>query len=419
MPDAIEELRRREEKVLSTSYTRPYPFVPRRGEGVWLEDVEGRRYLDFMGGIAVNTTGYAHPRVLAAARAQMERFVHVCFSDFTHEPLVSLAERLVEKLGGGYRVYFGNSGTEAVEAAIKLVRYHTRRPYLLAFTGAFHGRTMGSLSLTASNARYRNGFGPFLSGVVHVPFPSPSHPPFGVPPERAGEAVLGHLEQLFKTALPPEEVAAFFVEPIQGEGGYLLPAPGFFAELKKRLERHGILLVADEIQTGAGRTGTFLAMEQEGVKPDLVTLAKGLASGFPISALLFLEELSSWPPGAHGTTFGGNPVAAAAAHATLDLLEEGLMENARRVGELLLTELTTRLTPLAPVREVRGRGLMLAVEFASPELRDRAVRAAFEAGLLTLPAGPAALRIAPPLILGREEALKGAAILEEVIAGLS
>ncbi len=418
MPSVVEELRKREAKVLSTSYVRPYPFVPRRGEGAWLEDVEGRRYLDFMGGIAVNTTGYAHPRVLAAAREQMERFVHVCFSDFTHEPLVSLAERLVAKLGGGYRVYFGNSGTEAIEAAVKLVRYHTRRPYLLAFTGAFHGRTLGSLSLTASNARYRAGFAPLLPGVVHVPFPSPSHPPFGVAPERAGEAVLAHLEHLFSTKLPPEEVAAFFVEPIQGEGGYLLPAPGFFAELKKLLERHGILLVADEIQTGAGRTGTFLAMEQEGVRPDLVTLAKGLASGFPLSALLFLEELSSWPPGAHGTTFGGNPVAGAAAHATLDLLEEGLMANARRVGALLLEELTARLAGRPSVREVRGRGLMLAVEFADPGLRDRAVRGAFEAGLLTLPAGPNALRIAPPLVLSEDEARQGAGILEEVVAAL-
>ncbi len=418
MPSAIENLIEREKQVLSTSYTRPYPFVPARGEGVWLFDLEGRRYLDFMGGIAVNTTGYGHPRVLAAARAQMERFVHVCFSDFTHEPLVSLAERLVARLGGGYRVYFGNSGTEAIEAAIKLVRYHTRRPYLLAFTGAFHGRTMGSLSLTASNAKYRAGFGPFLSGVVHVPFPTPSRPPFGVAPGHAGEAVLDYLEHLFKTKLPPSEVAAFFVEPIQGEGGYLLPAKGFFAELKGLLERHGILLVADEIQTGAGRTGTFLAMEQEGVRPDVVALAKGLASGFPLSALLFLEELSSWPPGAHGTTFGGNPVAAAAAHATLDLLEEGLMENARRVGALLQDELKRRLAPLAPVVEVRGRGLMQAVEFEIPELRDRAVREAFARGLLTLPAGPSALRIAPPLVLAEAEAREGAKILEAAVRAL-
>ena len=414
-----EAILERDRRVVSTSYVRPYPFVPERGEGVWLYDVDGRRYLDFMGGIAVNTTGYAHPRVLEAARAQMERFVHICFSDFAHEPVVSLAERLAAKLGGGYRVYFGNSGTEAVEAAIKLVRYHTRRPYLLAFTGAFHGRTLGSLSLTSSNPKYREGFAPLLPGVVHVPFPTPSRPPFGVPPAQAGEAVLDYLEHLFKTKLPPAEVAAFFAEPIQGEGGYLLPAPGFFKELKKLLEHHGILLVADEIQTGSGRTGTFLAMEQEGVKPDLVTLAKGLASGFPLSALLFRAELSSWPPGAHGTTFGGNPVAAAAAHATLDLLEEGLMANAREVGAFLKARLEELLAGVPGVVEVRGRGLLLAVAFESGERRDRAVRAAFEEGLLTLPAGPDALRIAPPLILTREEAEEGARRLAQAVRRVS
>jgi len=408
----------RERKVLSTSYVRPYPFVPERGEGVWLYDVDGNQYLDFMGGIAVNTTGYRHPKVLKAAQEQMEKFVHICFSDFSHEPNVSLAERLVEKLGGGYRVYFGNSGTEAVEAAIKLVRYHTRRPYLLAFTGAFHGRTMGSLSLTSSNAKYRQGFAPLLPGVVHVPYPSPSKPPFGIEPERAGEAVLSYLEHLFKTKLPPAEVGAFFVEPIQGEGGYLLPAPGFFKELKTLLERHGILLVADEIQTGSGRTGTFLAMEHEGVKPDIVLLAKGLASGFPLSALLFKEELSSWPPGAHGSTFGGNPVAAAAAMATLDLLEEGLMENARRIGALIKELLEKELQGAPGVVEVRGRGLMLAVAFENGELRDRAVTAAFERGLLTLPAGPDALRIAPPLILTEEEAREGVRRLVEAVRSL-
>ena len=415
---SVTEIISRERKVFSTSYTRPYPFVPERGEGVWLYDVEGRRYLDFMGGIAVNTTGYGHPRVLEAARRQMERFVHVCYSDFTHEPLVTLAERLVARLGGGYRVFFGNSGTEAVEAAIKLVRYHTRRPYLLAFTGAFHGRTMGSLSLTSSNPKYREGFAPLLPGVVHVPFPSPSRPPFGAAPEEAGEAVIAYLEHLFATKLPPGEVAAFFAEPIQGEGGYLLPAPGFFKELKRLLERHGILLVADEIQTGAGRTGTFLAMEQEGVRPDLVTMAKGLASGFPISALVFRGELSSWPPGAHGSTFGGNPVSAAAALATLDLLEEGLIENARRVGGLLKGLLEEKLGGHPAVREVRGRGLMLAVELSDAETRDRAVTLAFERGLLTLPAGPRALRISPPLVLGEEEARLGAGMLAEALGEL-
>lgn len=413
----------RGQAVLSPSYIRPYPFVPARGQGVFLEDVDGNVFLDFMAGIAVNTTGYAHPKVLEAVRAQAERFAHVCFSDFTHEPTLSLAERLAEKLGGGYRVFFGNSGTEGIEAAIKLVRHHTGRPYLLAFTGAFHGRSLGALSLTASKSAYRKGFSPLLPGVVHVPFPNPFRPPLGARPEEVGEAVLAHLEHLFRTVLPPEEVAAFFLEPIQGEGGYLVPPPGFIPKLKALLERHGILLVADEVQTGAGRTGLFFALEHEGVQADVYVLAKGLASGYPLSALLFREELGSWRPGAHGTTFGGQAVSAAAAHATLDLLEGGLMENAAQVGAFLLQELRGMQARYPFLGDVRGRGLMIGLDFGTPEeerpdLRDKAVELAFQKGLLLLPAGPSALRIAPPLVLTREEAAMGLEILEAVFRSL-
>lgn len=417
------ELMEREQTVLSPSYVRPYPFVPARGQGVFLEDVDGNVFLDFMAGIAVNTTGYAHPKVLEAVRAQAERFAHVCFSDFTHEPTLSLAERLVTKLGGGYRVFFGNSGTEGIEAAIKLVRHHTGRPYLLAFTGAFHGRSLGALSLTASKSAYRKGFAPLLPGVVHVPFPNPFRPPLGAKPEEVGEAVLEHLEHLFRTVLPPEEVAALFLEPIQGEGGYLVPPPGFIPKLKALLERHGILLVADEVQTGAGRTGRFFALELEGVQADVYVLAKGLASGYPISALLFREELGSWRPGAHGTTFGGQAVSAAAAHATLDLLEGGLMENAARVGAYLLEGLKTLQRRFPFLGDVRGRGLMIGLDFGTPEeerpdLRDKVVERAFQKGLLLLQAGPSAVRIAPPLILSKEEAAMGLEILEEVFREL-
>lgn len=411
------------EALLSPSYVRPYPFVPARGQGVFLEDVDGNVFLDFMAGIAVNTTGYAHPKVVEAVRQQAERFAHICFSDFAHEPTLSLAERLVARLGGGYRVFFGNSGTEGIEAAIKLARHHTGRPYLLAFTGAFHGRSLGALSLTASKSAYRKGFSPLLPGVVHVPFPNPFRPPLGASPEEVGEAVLDHLEHLFRTVVPPEEVAAFFVEPIQGEGGYVVPPAGFLPRLKALLERHGILLVADEVQTGAGRTGRFLALEHEGVEADLYVLAKGLASGYPLSALLFREELGSWRPGAHGTTFGGQAVAAAAAHATLDLLEAGLMENAARVGAFLLEELKAMQRRFPFLGDVRGRGLMIGLDFGTPEeerpdLRDKAQRLAFEKGLLTLGAGPSALRLAPPLILSREEAAMGLEILEEVFRSL-
>ncbi|KHG64764.1 4-aminobutyrate aminotransferase [Thermus sp. 2.9] len=416
-------LTERAERVLSPSYIRPYPFVPARGQGVFLEDVDGNVFLDFMAGIAVNTTGYAHPKVLEAVRSQAERFAHVCFSDFTHEPTLSLAERLVKRLGGRYRVFFGNSGTEGIEAAIKLVRHHTGRPYLLAFTGAFHGRSLGALSLTASKSAYRKGFSPLLPGVVHVPFPNPFRPPLGARPEEVGEAVLDHLEHLFRTTLPPEEVAAFFLEPIQGEGGYVLPPKGFLPKLKDLLERHGILLVADEVQSGAGRTGLFFALEHEGIEADVYVLAKGLASGYPLSALLFREELGSWRPGAHGTTFGGQAVAAAAAHATLDLLEGGLMENAARVGAYLLEELRKMQRRFPFLGDVRGRGLMIGVDFGSPEeerpdLRDKAVERAFQKGLLLLPAGPSALRIAPPLTLTEKEAALGLEILEAVFQSL-
>ncbi|GAA6733892.1 acetyl ornithine aminotransferase family protein [Thermus oshimai] len=413
----------RGERVLSPSYVRPYPFVPARGEGVFLEDVDGNVFLDFMAGIAVNTTGYAHPKVLEAVRAQAERFAHVCFSDFTHDPTLTLAERLSEKLGGRYRVFFGNSGTEGIEAAIKLVRHHTGRPYLLAFTGAFHGRSLGALSLTASQSKYRKGFAPLLPGVVHLPFPNPFRPPLGARPEEVGEAVLAHLEHLFRTVLPPEEVAALFLEPIQGEGGYVVPPPGFIPKLKALLERHGILLVADEVQTGAGRTGRFFALEHEGVEADIYVLAKGLASGYPLSAVLFREELGSWRPGAHGTTFGGQAVSAAAALATLDLLEGGLMENAARVGAFLLGELKALQARFPFLGDVRGRGLMIGLDFGSPkeerpDLRDKAVELAFHKGLLLLPAGPSALRIAPPLVLKEEEAAMGLEILEAVFRAL-
>lgn len=413
----------RQEGVLSPSYVRPYPLVPARGEGVFLEDVDGNVFLDFMAGIAVNTTGYAHPKVVEAVERQTRRFAHVCFSDFTHEPTLSLAERLVARLGGRYRVFFGNSGTEGIEAALKLVRYHTRRPYVLAFTGAFHGRSLGGLSLTSSQARYRKGFSPLLPGVVHIPFPNPFRPPLGARREEIGGRVLEYLDHLFRTTLPPEEVGAIFLEPIQGEGGYVLPPPGFWSELWRMARRHGILLVADEVQTGAGRTGRFFALEHEGLEADIYVLAKGLASGYPLSAVLFREEIASWPPGAHGTTFGGQAVAAAAACATLDLLEGGLMENATRVGTFLLEELQRMQARFPFLGEVRGRGLMIGLDFGSPEeerpdLRDKAVQIAFQKGLLTLPAGPSALRIAPPLILTKEEAEIGLSILEETFRAL-
>jgi 4-aminobutyrate aminotransferase len=416
----------RDQQVLSTSYVRPYPLVPAYGDGVWLYDVDGNRFLDMMAGIAVNTTGYNNPQVVAAVTKQAAEFSHVCFSDFTHEPLLSLAERLVAKLGGDYRVFFGNSGTEGLEAALKLVRYNTKRPYSVAFTGAFHGRSTGSLSLTASNSKYRKGFGPFIGGTIHIPYPNPYRPVFGSTPETVGEAVLDHLKHLFRTTTAPEEVGAIYFEPIQGEGGYIVPPKGFLSALAELAKQYGILLVADEVQSGVGRTGSFFAFEAENIQPDIVVLAKGLASGYPISATLFRSQLSTWGPGMHGSTFGGNAVAGAAAMATLDLVERCLQHNASDVGGYLMQRLQALQAHYPRLGEVRGRGLMIGLDFVTdphsreenPVLRDAVQQAAFEHGVLTLSAGPSTLRLAPPLILTHQQADVAVGVLETVFKQL-
>lgn len=407
----------RDKAVLSTSNARSYPLMAERGEGVWVWDVDGNCFLDLMAGIAVNTTGYAHPKVVRAVSEQAARLQHLCFAVIPSEPQIALAERLSDKLGGGYRVFFGNSGTEGIEAAMKLARYHTRRPFFLAFQGSFHGRSMGALSLTASNSKYRKGFGNLVPGVSHLPYPNPYRHPDGLGLLRES------LDSLFQHTVPAEEVAAIFVEPIQGEGGYIVPPPGFLRLLREVCDEHGILLVIDEVQTGAGRTGRFLAAEHEGVQPDIVVMAKGLASGYPLSAVIFREELSSWPSGAHGTTFGGNPVSVAAAHATLDLLEAGLMDHAATVGAYLMERLRGLQARFPRLGDVRGMGLMIGLEFVAdpqrktpdPALRDRVVQRCYEKGLLVLGAGPSALRLAPPLILSREEADTAVELLAQVL----
>ncbi|WP_018467859.1 acetyl ornithine aminotransferase family protein [Calidithermus timidus] len=396
----------RDRAVLSSSNARGYPVMAERGEGVWVWDVDGNCFLDLMAGIAVNTTGYAHPKVVQAVAEQAARLQHLCFAVIPSEPQIALAERLNATLGGGYRVFFGNSGTEGIEAAMKLARYHTRRPFFLAFSGSFHGRSMGALSLTASSSKYRKGFGNLVPGVSHLPYPNPYRHPDGL------KLLRESLDALFQHTVPAEEVAALFVEPIQGEGGYVVPPQGFLRMLREVCDEHGILLVLDEVQTGAGRTGRFLAAEHEGVKPDIVVMAKGLASGYPLSAVIFREELSSWPSGAHGTTFGGNPVSVAAAHATLDLLEAGLMDNAAVVGEYLMSKLRALQSRFPRLGDVRGMGLMIGLEFVAdpraktpdPALRDKVVQRCYEKGLLVLGAGPSAMRLAPPLILSQEEA---------------
>jgi 4-aminobutyrate aminotransferase len=403
----------RDAVAMSPSFTRAYPFVIDRGEGCWVTDVDGNTFLDFTAGIAVCSTGHSHPRVVRAIAEQATRFLHMSGSDFYYRGEIELAERLAARMmpGTPARVFFPNSGAEAVEGAMKLARYSTGRPNFLAFIGAFHGRTLGALSLTASKATQRRRFAPLLPSVFHAPFPSASG--------RVGsEEALARIEELFDTVMPPESVAAVFVEPILGEGGYLVPPPDFLPRLRELTSRHGILLVTDEVQSGMGRTGRLLAAEHWGVQADVICLAKGIASGLPLGAFVARAEHMSWAPGSHGSTFGGNPLACAAALTTLDLLDEGLVDNAREVGDHLLDglrRLGERHGRL--VTDVRGLGLMAALELDAPEHAAEVVQRAFRGGLLLLTAGTRAVRLCPPLVLSADEADVGLEILDEALAG--
>jgi 4-aminobutyrate aminotransferase len=416
----------RDHAVLSPSYTRCYPLVADRGEGVIIQDVDGNRFLDFSAGIAVASTGHCHPQVVAAIERQAARLIHMSGTDFYYANMVELAEKLAACAPGGVprRVYFGNSGTEAVEAAIKLARYHTGRDKIIAFRGSFHGRTMGALSLTASKAVQRKGFGPLIPGMYHATFPDPYRRPEGTSAEDNAAACVHAIEEdLFRTILPPEEVAAVVVEPIQGEGGYIVPPKNFFEELARLAAKHGILLIFDEVQTGMGRTGKMWAAEHFGVTPDIFTSAKGIASGLPLSATIARAEIMNWPPGAHASTFGGNPVAIAAALQTLELLERELISNAARMGAHLLDRMREWPRRFKHVGEIRGLGLMIGIEIVrdqktkerAPDWRDRLEWLAFERGLLVLGAGRNAIRLSPPLIITRDQADFAVDTLEECL----
>jgi 4-aminobutyrate aminotransferase len=432
---AAARLIERDAIAMSPSFTRAYPFVMERGEGCWVTDVDGNTFLDFTAGIAVCSTGHSHPRVVSAIADQAARFLHMSGTDFYYRGEIELAERLTSRMmpGTPARVFFTNSGAEAVEGAMKLARYATGRPNFLAFIGAFHGRTLGALSLTASKATQRRRFAPLLPSVFHAPFPSATagfhrrHATRGRTSARAvesgsgrvgSEEALARIEELFSTVMPPESVAAVFVEPVLGEGGYLVPPPDFLPRLRELTSRHGILLVTDEVQCGMGRTGRLLAAEHWGVQADVICLAKGIASGLPLGAFVARAEHMSWAPGSHGSTFGGNPLACAAALATLDLLEEGLVDSAREVGDHLLRGLR-RLGERHPglVTDVRGLGLMAALELDTPERAAEVVQRAFRGGLLLLTAGTRAVRLCPPLVLDRDEADVGLEILDEALAG--
>ena len=412
----------------STSYIKEYPLAVSHGEGAVLEDTDGNRYIDFMAGIAVSSTGYSHPQVVAAVREAAGRFLHICGTDFYYQGMSDLCERLAHAGPGPSkkRVFLTNSGTEAVEGAIKLVRNSTRRSHLIAFRGAFHGRSYGAMSLTSSKVKQRATFGPMLPGVHHVPYPDPFRLETGG--RDAGEWVLDHIRHdLFERHVPPEDIAAVFIEPMLGEGGYILPPKGFLAGLRALCDEHGILLVFDEIQTGVGRTGHMWAADYYGVEPDVLLTAKGLGSGMPIGAIIARESVMKWTSGSHGSTFGGNPVACAAALATLDLVEGGLMANARAMGERLLTGLRALAERHPCIGDVRGTALYIGVDF----VEDRATRKpakklvrdlgqlAFSRGLLLLSCGQSVVRIAPPLVLDEYDVDTGLAILDGCLTELT
>ncbi|HTQ54890.1 MAG TPA: acetyl ornithine aminotransferase family protein [Bryobacteraceae bacterium] len=404
----------RDQHTVSPSYTRSYPLVASRGAGAMVEDVDGNRFLDFNAGIAVVSTGHCHPRVVEAIREQAGRLIHMSGTDFYYESLVDLAEKLAAVAPGGFerRVSFGNSGAEAVEGAMKLARYSTGRDKFIAFLGAFHGRTMGALSLTARKAVQRRGFGPLVPGVVHAPYPNCYRCPFGQTPANCAVECARYIEDtLLATIAPADEVAAVVIEPVQGEGGYVVPPQKFFDELTRITQKHGILLVCDEVQSGMGRTGKLWASQHFQLAPDILTVAKGIASGLPLGATVARADLMRWTPGAHASTFGGNPVACAAALVTLELLEQELVDNAARMGAHLMSRMRDWPARFPIVGEVRGLGLMLGVELVrdqqskakAPHLRDRVVNLAFARGLLILGAGDNTLRLSPPLVISRDQ----------------
>ena len=416
----------RDHAVVSHAYGRVADLVMSHGLGSQVYDVDGNRFIDFVSGIAVNSTGHSHPHVVRAIQQQAEKFLHIS-SDYYHEAWVRLSERLDEiaPFTEEASVFLGNSGTEAVEGAIKLARYHTGRPYFVGFMGGFHGRTLGSLGFTASKITQRRGFMP-MREVTHIPYPYEYRPLLAMQPGDAdyGETVVNYLEKVvFKSILAPEDVAAVLVEPIQGEGGYVVPPASFFPRLREVCDQHGILLIVDEVQTGMGRTGKWWAIEHTGVEPDMVCTAKGIASGVPLGGFLAKRSLATWPVGAHGNTYGGNPIAAVAALATMDVLENGGIENAATQGAYMMERLGEMAARHPSMGDVRGVGLMVGVEFvhdkatkaADARLRNRIVEVAFEHGLLIMGCGANSMRMIPPLVVTRAELDEGLEIFEHAV----
>jgi 4-aminobutyrate aminotransferase len=416
----------RDNKVISPSYPRGYPFVMEYGKGVEVWDPDGNRFIDFMAGIAVLSTGHANPRVVKAVQCAAEKFLHIS-SDFYHEGWVRLGEKLDEiaPFEESAKTFLTNSGTEAVETAIKLAKYHTRRHNFIGFTGGFHGRTMGSVAFTASKPHYHRGFYPLMPGVTHVPFPNPYRPILERKAgEDYGERVVRFIEEeVFGHNVPGDEIAGILVEPIQGEGGYVVPSDGFFPALRELCNRYGILLIVDEVQSGMGRTGKWWAIEHFGVEPDIVASAKGIASGLPLGACIARESVMQWPRGSHGNTYGGNPISVAASLATIELLEEQYLANAADVGQYTMDALEEIQMRHPSIGDVRGKGLMIGVEFVQDKntkepneaLRNSVENYGFQYGLLLLGCGTSSIRLAPPLCITKKEIDEGLEIFEHAI----
>ena len=416
----------RDKAVISPSYPRGYPFVMDHGRGTHVWDVDGNQFLDFTAGIAVTATGHSHPNVVRAIQEQAEKFIHIS-SDFYHTKWVELGEKLdlIAPFKEDAVSFMTNSGTESVEAAIKLARYHTGASNFIGFLGAFHGRTLGSLTFTASKPIYHEGFYPLMNGVVHVPYPDPYHLLLeSLPGEDYGETIVRYIDdQILGKLMPADDVAGILVEPIQGEGGYIVPSPSFFPALRKLCDRHRILLIVDEVQSGMGRTGKWWAIQHMGAEPDIVCVGKGIASGIPLGAMIARKSVVTWPLGSHGNTYGGNPIACAAALATIDLIENEYMQNTVEMGDYAMDILEEIMARHPSIGQVRGIGLMIGVELvkdrktkeADHDLRERIVDLAFERGLLTLGCGKSVVRICPPLSISKDELEQGLEILEEAI----
>lgn len=400
----------------SPSYIKEYPLVVESGEGPWITDVDGNRYLDFMAGIAVASTGHSHPQVVAAIKEAADKFLHICGTDFYYQSFSSLCERIANFLPamGPKKVFLTNSGTEAIEGALKLVRAHTRRQNIIAFKGAFHGRTMGAISLNSSKVGQRAFFGPLVPGVTHIPYPSDKN----ADPAKLLE------NDVFKSHVDPKEIAAIFIEPILGEGGYVVPPVSALQGLRALCDKHGILLVFDEVQSGIGRTGTMFAAEHFGVMPDVICMAKGIASGMPLGAILAKESVMTWPRGSHGSTYGGNPLCCAAALATFDVIEP-MLPQIQRVGAYLMTRLAELAKKHRVLADVRGVGLMIGAEYLVPGTCDPAAdyvgaleQLAFSKGLLLLSCGKSVIRFAPPLVVTEHEIDVGIRVLDECMTEL-